>query len=183
MLCNEIGVWLWQKIINWIPRMARTSKGSKRKQAQAVKAVATSTPSTLSRRTLMRWAGVAVGGAVLMGAGGAWAVSSFKTSVEERDLSRVGQGQPTIVQIHDPQCPICNALQRETRAALKRLGAEKPVYLIADLTQTEGAMFAQRHSVPHVTLLLFDAAGNRLQTLSGSKTRDELEPIFAQHTR
>lgn len=162
--------------------MARNSKTRKRKLAQAQNAKANAS-STLSRRTLMRWAGFAVGGAVVLGAGGAWAVSSFNRSVDERDLSKVGQGKPAIVQIHDPQCPICNALQRETRAALKRLEGEVPVYLIADLTQTEGAVFAQRHSVPHVTLLLFDAAGNRVQTLSGSRTRDELEPIFAQHAR
>jgi len=34
--------------------------------------------------------------------------------------------------------------------------------------------------VPHVTLLLFDAAGNRVETLNGSRTRDQLLPAFEQ---
>lgn len=165
--------------------MARTSKNNQRKKAQSVKA--TSQPAEKaaapSRRTVLGWVGMGALGVGVLGGGGAWAVSSFNRSVDERDLSRVGKGRPSVVQIHDPQCPICNALQRETRKALGTMDGEAPIYLIADITQTEGAVFAQRHSVPHVTLLLFDADGKRMQTLTGSRTRDELEPIFEKHAR
>ncbi len=165
--------------------MARSSKINKRKKAQAAKVEnQTERRGTLpSRRIVLGWAGVGALGVAVMGGGGAWAVNSFNRSQQERDLSQIGKGKPSIVQIHDPQCPICNALQRETRKALTAMNAEPPVYLIADITQAEGAIFAQRHSVPHVTLLLFDAEGNRVQTVSGSRTRDELKPIFERHAR
>lgn len=159
--------------------MARGQHSNKRKKAQAAKAVE-QPRQPMTRRALLGWVGAGVGGIAALGAGGAWAVNSFNRSVAERDLSRVGQGRPAIVQIHDPQCPVCNALQRETRKALAQMEGEPPVYLVADLTQTEGAVFAQRYSVPHVTLLLFNAQGQRVETLTGSRTRDELAPIFAR---
>lgn len=167
--------------------MARTNKGNKRKQMQAAKQP-TSESQILSRRNIFQWMAGGVLSVGVLGAGGAWAVNSFNRSVDERDLSRIGQGQPSIVQIHDPQCPVCNALQRETRKALKQLAGkqlavEPPIYLIADITQTEGAVFAQQHRVQHVTLLLFDAQGQRVQTLTGSRTRAELEPIFVKHAQ
>lgn len=122
-------------------------------------------------------------GVGVLGGGGAWSVNSFTRSKDERDLSWIRKGKPSVVPIPDPQCPICNALQRETLKALGKLDGESPIYLIADITQTEGAVFGQRHSVPHVTLLLFDADGKRVQTLTGCRTRDELEPIFERHAR
>lgn len=154
--------------------MARTNK---RKQQQKQKATGTPAPQK-TRRDVLTWAGAGVLGLGVVGGGAAWAVSSFNRSVEERDLSRLGQGVPAIVQVHDPQCPICNALQRETRKALSEMEGAQPVYLIADITQTSGAVFAQVQGVPHVTLLLFDAAGNRVETLSGSRTEDQLLPAF-----
>jgi hypothetical protein len=165
--------------------MARPSKNNKRKKAQSAKATSQTAEKMppASRRTVLGWVGMGALGLGVLGGGGAWAVNSFNRSMDERDLSRIGKGKPSIVQIHDPQCPICNALQRETRKALGKLDGEPPIYLIADITQTEGAVFAQRHSVPHVTLLLFDADGKRVQTLTGSRTRDELEPIFERHAR
>lgn len=165
--------------------MARATKNNKRKQAQAVKSAAqpAADKSPVTRCDLLTWVGAGVVGVGVFGAGGAWAVSSFNRSVEERDLSRIGQGRPAIVQIHDPQCPVCNALQRETRKALGRVEGDAPIYLIADITQPEGAEFARAHSVLHVMLLLFGGDGTRAQTLTGSRTRSELTPIFVQHSK
>lgn len=158
------------------------AKGNKRKQQQARKQADTP-KAPMTRRRLLVWGGAAVVGAAALGAGGVWAVGSFNRSLEEHDLSRIGQGQPTVVQIHDPLCPLCTALQRETRKALARLEGTPPVYLIADVTRTEGAVFAQRHRVQHVTLMLFDGQGNRVETLTGPRKRDELTEVFARHTR
>ena len=165
--------------------MARPSKTNKRKREQALKAA--DAPQSILPRVTRRgimgtlgWAALAVG---VVGAGGAWAVSSYTQSQQERDLSRIGKGQPAVVQIHDPQCPICNALQRETRKALTQLEGQAPIYLVPDLIQTEGAIFAQQHTVQHVTLLVFDGEGNRVETLVGSKTRTELTPVFQRYTR
>ena len=156
--------------------MARTNK---RKQQQKQKAPTAVAPKR-TRRDMLAWAGLGALGLGVVAGGGAWAVSSFNRSVKERDLSRIGQGVPSVVQVHDPQCPICNALQRETRKALSDMEGDQPLYLIADITQTPGAVFAQVQGVPHVTLLLFDAAGNRVETLNGSRTRDQLLPAFEQ---
>jgi hypothetical protein len=156
--------------------MAKHQKTNKRKQQQAANTAPAKREFT--RRGMLNLAAVAavcVGG---VAAGGAWAVNSFNRSVDERDLSRIGQGAPAVVQIHDPQCPLCNALQREARKALAGMGAQAPIYLVADLTQTEGAIFAQHHNVQHVTLLMFDGQGNRVETLTGSKGRKELEESF-----
>jgi len=161
--------------------MAKNRKTNKRKQQQAAKAPQ-STPEW-TRRRLLNWAGIAVLGAGGIAAGGAWAVSSFNRSVEERDLTQIGQGVPVVVQIHDPQCPICTALQREARKALSSMGDEAPTYLIADLTQTEGAIFAQQNNVQKITLLLYDAQGNRVETLVGSRGREELAEAFTRLMR
>lgn len=162
--------------------MARTNKRKQQQKQKAVSAPEAPAPKK-SRRDLLAWAGVGVLGIGVLGGGGAWAVTSFSRSVQERDLERIGQGTPAIVQIHDPQCPICNALQREARKALSQMEGEQPVYLVADLTQTPGAIFAQVQSVQHVTLLLFDAQGNRVETLTGSRTRNELIPQFERLMR
>ncbi|QUJ77007.1 hypothetical protein KDD17_02880 [Sulfitobacter albidus] len=158
------------------------AKTNKRKRAQAEKrgAAPQATRAPVNRRALLGWS---IAGVALAGAAGAWGVTSFNASQAERDLSRIGQGAPAIVQIHDPQCPLCNDLQRETRKALAGLEGEPPVYLVADLTLPEGAAFARDHAAAHVTLLLFDAAGRRVQTIQGPHTRTQLQPMFARLTR
>lgn len=169
----------------WRTVMARPSKTNKRKVVQAAKASVApkgARPSATRRTVIATLAWVALGVGTI-GAGGAWAVSSYNQSQEERDLTRIGKGQPAVVQIRDPQCSICNALQREARKALTQLDGEPPIYLVADITQPEGAIFAQLHTVQHVTLLVFDAQGNRVETLVGSRTRDELAPVFARYVR
>ena len=35
-----------------------------------------------------------------------------EATIREGDLSQIGNGTPTVVQIHDPQCPRCVALVR-----------------------------------------------------------------------
>ena len=56
--------------------------------------------------------------AILAGGGGWYLVSEVRATIAEQDLSRIGNGIPAVVQIHDPQCPRCLALQRETRKAM-----------------------------------------------------------------
>ncbi|MFK7745558.1 MAG: thioredoxin family protein [Roseobacter sp.] len=120
-------------------------------------------------------------GAVVFGGTGLWALGSFRAYTAEHDLTRVGQGAPTIVQIHDPKCPTCTALQKQTRAAMKLFSECGLVYLVADIKTQEGGAFAARYGVPHVTLLLFDGQGERLRTLSGMHSTAQLESIFSAH--
>ena len=64
-------------------------------------------------------------------------------------------------------------MQKETRRALARLEECAVVFLVANIATTEGAAFAARYGVPHVTLLLFDENGEHQRTLSGMQQRDQ----------
>jgi len=116
-----------------------------------------------------------------VGIGGWYVGSEVWAGIEEADLSKIGGGTPTIVQIHDPQCPKCQALQKEARKALEQFNEGELQYLVANIRQDKGQRFAAKHGVPHVTLLLFDGDGERREVLSGPNTSDNLEHVFRQH--
>lgn len=153
--------------------MARKSKPRRKATAPP-----TPTPEPTRRDVLLKAAQYATGAAVV-GVGGVLTVRSVKAHAHEHDLTRMGQGKPTVVQVHDPTCPTCTALQRQTRAALSSFGECDMLYLVADIKTDEGAMFASRYGVPHVTLLLFDADGNLQDTLTGMRYEEELQQAFA----
>lgn len=156
------------------------AKRSKRKKAQQDR-IRADRQQTTTRREVLRLARNGALGVALLGGGAFFMTRSVRAMQAERDLTRLGQGKPVIVQVHDPQCATCTALQRETRNAMKQFGECDLIYLVADITQTEGARFANRHGVPHVTLLLFDGDGTLRQTLRGMRYRDELRQVLAQH--
>lgn len=120
------------------------------------------------------------GGAVLVLGGGTAFALDFRTKLAEADLSKIGQGTPTIVQIHDPGCQLCQALQRETRAALADCD-EPYTYLVANITTADGAAFAARMGQPHVTLALLDGAGTPLHFINGVTPAASLKAQFATH--
>lgn len=103
------------------------------------------------------------------------------TSLAEHDLSQVGNGTPTVVQVHDPECQLCRALQSETRDALCEVDDDDLQYLVANLRTASGRKFAAAHGVGYVTLLLFDGDGQRQGILSGVRNADSLEEIFRDH--
>ncbi len=148
------------------------------KSRKRTKAAPAPKAATLSRRSVL--SGGAVASAVVVG-GGIWGANSFRTYAAEHDLARVGQGSPAIVQIHDPQCPTCAALQKQTRAALRDFDDCGMTYLVADITTPSGAAFARRYNVPHVTLLLFDGAGNLHRQVQGLQQAARLAQVFAAH--
>lgn len=163
--------------------MAKKSTRNARKKRQAEKTVAATVaaPVGLTRRSLLRFG---AGGAAVL-AGGAGAAYGWQAMVRqyetEHDLTQIGKGKPVVVQVHDPQCPTCTALQRETRRAMKQFGECDVIYLVADITQPEGQVFARRHGVQHVTLVLMDGAGEVTQVLAGMRQRSELGPVFRTH--
>lgn len=136
----------------------------------------------MSRRNLLlrlRNYGLA---AALLGGGGYIAVGKVQTAMAEEDLSRIGDGIPTVVQIHDPQCGQCLALQKETRAALEAFGDQEIKYVVANIRNSSGRNFAAKHGVAHVTLMIFDGDGERKLTLRGQNSRARLRSIFARHS-
>lgn len=132
------------------------------------------------RRFLMKMANGALVTAVV-GGGGWYLVSEVRASIREEDLSRIGNGVPAVVQIHDPQCPQCRALQREARKALAEFSDGELQYLVANIRSPEGRRLANAHGVGHITLLLFDADGQRRDVLVGPNTSERLERAFRQH--
>ena len=55
----------------------------------------------------------------------------------EHDLSVIGNGLPTVVQIHDPNCPLCRQLKKNTETALQKYG-DTIQYRIADIGTNQG---------------------------------------------
>ncbi|MEM8631125.1 MAG: hypothetical protein AAGF74_07805 [Pseudomonadota bacterium] len=152
--------------------MAR--KPSKRKKTTQ------SAPTSPDRRTTLRRLGLyAIGGAVVIGGGAAFAVD-FQRKLGEHDLSVIGQGTPVVLQIHDPQCALCTELQRETRRALRSVPAGALLYRVADIRTDGGAARAALEGLPHVTLAFFDAAGRRVHVIQGVTPAAEIEAAFTE---
>ncbi len=97
----------------------------------------------------------------------------------EHDLSVIGNGRtPTVVQIHDPNCQLCNQLKRNV-AAVKGEFKGKIEFKIANIKTNKGGRFAQRYNVPHVTLLFFDRKGNRVNTLQGVSSQKDIQQALS----
>ncbi|MEM6422388.1 MAG: hypothetical protein AAF698_07340 [Pseudomonadota bacterium] len=165
-------------------------KGAKRKATKAAgkrsaptgaQATTPTAKAGVDRRALLGWLKVGGVAAVIFGGVGYYAVSSTVATLNEQDLSRIGQGTPAVVQIHDPGCPQCAALQRETRAALAELEPDALEYVVANMNTPEGARYARLHGVGHVTLLLVDGQGEVQRVITGVQDRARLAASFATH--
>ncbi|MCP5081425.1 MAG: hypothetical protein GY948_06975 [Alphaproteobacteria bacterium] len=162
-------------------------KQQKAKQRQrskkAARQTATHAPKTedVSRRNMLglvrNWGLFAA-----VAAGGGWyLVDEVLATISEQDLTQIGNGTPTVVQIHDPQCSRCLALQREARKAMKAFGGDELQYLVANIRSEKGRALASANKVGHITLLLFDAKGQRRETLHGNNHSGYLELMFRKH--
>jgi len=154
----------------------RTRPNQKTKRRSASRA----TPQP-ERRDFLKLARNGAIGLGLASFTGFFAVRTVQASLHERDLSRLGDGKLTVVQVHDPSCAMCNALQKATRAALDCFGECEIQYLIADINTAEGQAFATDHGVTHVTLVLFDQKAQRRSVFNGVRKTAELKDIFSAH--
>ncbi len=112
--------------------------------------------------------------ALALGAG-YFIISEVNASIKEHDLSRIENNIATVVQIHDPQCPSCLALQKQAKSALSEIDSDSVDYVIANIRTKKGRDFANSYRVPHVTLLLFDNKGRLKRTLSGQRQAEEIK--------
>lgn len=157
-------------------------KRSKTKPAKSGKSKRTKAqPTDPQKRNTMIWIRNGTIAAAALGGAGVTTIFSVRATMAEHDLTRIGQGTPTIVQIHDPTCPLCTELQRKTRRALKAFDEDAITYLVADIRTDEGSALAARYGVGNVTLLLFCGEGEHLGTYEGVRPRAELETIFTAH--
>ena len=160
--------------------MARkTSKSRKSKKPQANPAP----EPKLSRRDMLTKLSVYGLGAIVVAGGGSALAYDFSKKLTEADLSVVGNGTPTIVQIHDPGCSMCQSLQKETRAAFKLCDDTAFQYRVANIKSTDGAAFQARFGLPHVTLVFFDGQGQHIHTIQGvtpaNEIKSEITRVFA----
>jgi hypothetical protein len=120
---------------------------------------------------------------LLLGAGaGVQGLAYYRQQHEQsHDLSVIGNGTPTVVQIHDPQCSLCRQLLHNLRAATRPIGGDELQVRIANIRTAEGRRLADRHAVSHVTLLVFDGAGELRQVLRGVREVAELRTTLAAH--
>jgi hypothetical protein len=83
------------------------------------------TSKTHSRRSLLRT--VRNGGlAVLALSAGGWLLVDYvRSHAELNDLTVIGNGIPTVVQIHDPQCPTCRRLLSEMLSAARHFADDE----------------------------------------------------------
>ncbi len=102
-----------------------------------------------------------------------------KNWAEAHDLSVVGNGTPTIVQIHDPNCQLCQALRSNTEKALAKSDATIQ-FRIANIHTDKGRRLQREHQVPHVTLLLFEPDGDIWRKLTGVKSVEALSRVIEQ---
>ena len=143
---------------------------------------ASATPEAPTRRDFFaKTRNGVIAAAVVVGVTGWYLVDEIRATIQEGYLTRIGNGIPTIVQIHDPQCPKCVALQQETRDALSNFEDGKLQYLVANIRTVEGKMLDTSHGVGHVTLLLLDGQSRKLNTLVGSNTGRYLTEMFRDH--
>jgi len=109
----------------------------------------------------------------------AWLIANEHTARETSDLSVVGSGTPVAVQIHDHSCPLCQRLKANAENALDQMDTP-PAWRIVDINTAKGADFARQHGVGHVTILLFDAQGQRQDTIQGVTGINALRDSFEQ---
>ncbi len=159
-------------------RQRQNHKNSKMKHQKKPIGAPKKTPSRRAFFQLVRNGAIA---ATVVGGGVWFVVDDVMATLDEQDLSKLGNGIPTIVQIHDPQCPQCIALQRETRKALGKFEKGHLQYLVANIRSAEGRALATTHNVPHVTLILFDSLGKRRQILTGPNQSGYLKEVFQRH--
>jgi thioredoxin-like negative regulator of GroEL len=91
----------------------------------------------------------------------------------EYDLSVIGNGTPTVVQIHDHNCRLCRQLKSNLDDVKKDFTGDIQ-FKTANILVKKGAGFARQHQVAHVTLLFFNKQGQRTDTLQGVSSKDEI---------
>ncbi|MEH6457507.1 MAG: thioredoxin domain-containing protein, partial [Cocleimonas sp.] len=98
----------------------------------------------------------------------------MQNSKVEHDLSVIGNGTATVVQVHDPGCRLCNRL-KSNLGEVKGEFKDKIQFKTANILKPKGRVFASKHNVPHVTLLFFDKKGQRVNTMEGVSSSDDIK--------
>ena len=110
------------------------------------------------------------------------ALTAYSKNLEEqRDLSVIGTGIPTLIQVHDESCPNCRQLLSSVKAVIHEFPDLQ--FKIADLKSHKGSKFATRHQAHKVTLIYFDAHGKKIDVVSGLQTKNEVRSFIKRMYR
>jgi len=93
------------------------------------------------------------------------------------DLSKIGQGLPVVVLMHDKNSVKSLALM-ELLNKIRSDYAGKIEFLAVDIDSQEGQVFSRRQAVGAITLLLFDAHGVRRAVLDQSADENLLRSVL-----
>lgn len=141
----------------------KLSKSQKAKKAAEIRQPA------LSRRKfiLIPVAAAAIGVA-------AFGINAYETNKRQlHDLAVIGNGTPTVVQVHDQTCQICMRLKKLTKNITHE--DTRVQYRIADISTNEGRSFQQKYNVGKTTLLYFDGKGKHVHTTRGLQDADDIQ--------
>ncbi|MEP5152053.1 hypothetical protein [Planktotalea sp.] len=154
----------------------------KQKQQASAEALAKKEHELKRERTSRMTRRFAIAAPVVLVAG-YFTTTSVQAIMSEADLTKINGGKPSIVQIHDPQCPLCRTLQKQARKAMKTLEGGSFEYLVANIRSEDGLAFSSKYGVGHVTLLLFDAEGEMVEIVRGPSDVETLTQVFKAHMR
>lgn len=127
-----------------------------------------------TRKTTKRpsWKMIGIGLVALLLAT-AFVIASDQQAKVEHDLSAIGNGKVTVVQVHDPGCQQCQRLKRVVGNVKGDFGDDVQ-FRTANIKTEKGRQFAQRYNVPHVTLVFFDKHGKHANTLQGVSSSQDV---------
>ena len=151
------------------------------KKRKATKQESAENAAPQNRRDVLKLLRNAAIATPVIGIAGYVTATRVQASICELDLSKIGDGVPSVVQVHDPQCNLCATLQRQTRRALRPYDDDDHHFLIANLSTLEGQTFARLHGAGQVTLVLFDEQGQRVGVIRGPLDDAALADAIAAH--
>lgn len=104
---------------------------------------------------------------------GAWLWQQLPGAGYSTDLSQVGAGQPTLVLTRDDGY-VGGAEVMELMNEIRADYAGRVEFLVAALPRPAAVAFVRSHGTSDGTVLLFDAQGQRVDTLGQPRSTEEL---------
>lgn len=117
----------------------------------------------MKKWNFFKWVGI---GLVLFSITTTAFVISDKNSKIEHNLSVLGNGTATVVQIYDPKCQPCKRLKRIVNNVNGEF-KDRVQFRAANIATEKGKQFARRYNASYVTLLFFNRKGKHINTLRG----------------
>jgi len=107
-----------------------------------------------------------------------FAYAAFSSKQEElHDLSVVEERKSVLVQIHDPACTSCRALQSSVESVINEFPNME--YRIADMNRSEGRRFASQHQIG-ITSLVHSSRSGRITKITGIQTEEEVRDFLTK---